>query len=376
MISDGVLGSSEVEDGDGITTTMPVMTDEGLVANSSLERATLTRRTARRLQTQYSNALAPGKSMSGGSGVFWTMVFVLLLLALCNLALTFFAMGVLRLGIGMESIEFITEPQPMLKLFGLADLGLVQQKDGILTTYAGESLSITGDNSQVSIGVNTVRPSPALHISQHSVRVVNVNKFQVLEPETGRTVFSTDHPSFAVPRGVKNLHVQRTQTPRIVSPTYADLAIRADSTIRVKGNEGVSMSGRTLEWNADQDIYLRSFNGSLILDGGSGGIFVEVNNLPLAGQEVDHSWDRGQYKLCVCHKSVSSGKGGDFSSRDGSDFSNTGGGRGSANTAREIPPNTLEEGRLFRVPVPLDNMRRSKQHQINCASFTNPCMTM
>ena len=51
-------------------------------------------------------------SVSGdGGGVFWTLVTVLLVLALSNLALTFFAMGVLRLGIGMESIEFITSPQ-------------------------------------------------------------------------------------------------------------------------------------------------------------------------------------------------------------------------------------------------------------------------
>lgn len=47
--------------------------------------------------------------------------------------------------------------------------------------------------------------------------------------------------------------------------------------IRVKGNEGVTMSGRTLEWNADQDIFLRSLNGSLVLDGGVGGLFVEVS---------------------------------------------------------------------------------------------------
>lgn len=41
--------------------------------------------------------------------------------------------------------------RPMLKLFGLADLGLVQQRDGVLSTYANEPLSITGDNSQVSV---------------------------------------------------------------------------------------------------------------------------------------------------------------------------------------------------------------------------------
>ncbi|KAF2352496.1 Sarcoglycan complex subunit protein [Trinorchestia longiramus] len=267
-------------------------------------------------------------------------------------------MGVLRLGIGMESIEFITENPRMLKFFGKADLGVVQQQNGVVSSYAGEPLTIVGDNSQVSIGVNTVRPSPAVHVTQQAVRIHNVQRFQVVEPVSGKAVFSTTHPSFGVPRGVQNLQVQRAQTARVVSPTFSDLSVRADSTIRVKGNEGVSMEGRTIEWNADKDIFLRSLNGSLVLDGGSGGIFVEVNNLPLAGP-VDHAKDRGQYKLCVCSNAIRSSE--QLLYRTGP-----------TNDTRT----TLPEGYLFRVPVPLDNMRRSARHRITCASFRNPCMSM
>jgi len=53
----------------------------------------------------------PTKDASAGSAVFWLLVAVLSVLALSNLALTFFAMGVLRLGAGMESLEFITGSQ-------------------------------------------------------------------------------------------------------------------------------------------------------------------------------------------------------------------------------------------------------------------------
>lgn len=386
MVSDGGDGLNVCDEldtsrcsagGGGSNAAGTGLVEEGLVASSTLERATLTRRTARKLGQQFSAATAAEKPSSGSGGVFWTLVAVLLLLALSNLALTFFAMGVLRLGAGMESIEFITGNNPMLKLFGLADLGLMQQHDGVLSTYANEPLTITGDNSQVSIGVNTIRPSPAVHVAQHSMHVVNVNKFQVVSPSGGQEVFSTERPSFGVPRGVHSLHVERAQTPRVVSPTHADLGVRADSTIRVKGNEGVTMSGRTLEWNADQDIFLRSLNGSLVLDGGAGGLFVEVNNLPLAGP-VDHTRDRGQYKLCVCHKPrrpasrTRFGKTGTADSYRGSLKSGP-----SAGDASEPSSSvSLAEGHLFRVPVPLDNARRSKVHQINCASFTNPCMMM
>lgn len=47
----------------------------------------------------------------GESTFFWGLVVVLLLLASGNLLLTFFAMGVLRLGYGMESIELLPGTQ-------------------------------------------------------------------------------------------------------------------------------------------------------------------------------------------------------------------------------------------------------------------------
>ena len=57
---------------------------------------------------------------------------------------------------------------------------------------------------------------------------------QVLNPETADVVFSTDKPSFTVPRGVKNINVVKAQTARIVSPTNNNLNIRADSSVSAK----------------------------------------------------------------------------------------------------------------------------------------------
>lgn len=50
-------------------------------------------------------------TQQGESTFFWGLVVVLLLLASGNLLLTFFAMGVLRLGYGMESIELLPGTQ-------------------------------------------------------------------------------------------------------------------------------------------------------------------------------------------------------------------------------------------------------------------------
>lgn len=94
----------------------------------------------------------------------------------------------------------------------------------------------------------------------------------------------------------------------------------------------MSFDAKKLTWSADQDIYLKSINGSILLDAGAG-YMVDVNTLPLAG-DVDDENGRGQYKLCMCKP----------------------------------------QGQLFRVPVPVNNNKRTSA--INCASFTNPCTGM
>ena len=100
----------------------------------------------------------------------------------------------------------------------------------------------------------------------------------------------------------------------------------------MKGNEGLSLKGSKLTWSADQDIYIKAINGSVILNGKSG-IYVDVNDLPLADSSSMGGVGRGQYKLCVC----------------------------------------WPHGQLYRVPVPADNNYRIPSKQLNCASFSNPC---
>jgi len=37
----------------------------------------------------------------------------------------------------------------MLKFFGMADLGIVQQQNGLLSSFSGEPLRLVGDSGQV-----------------------------------------------------------------------------------------------------------------------------------------------------------------------------------------------------------------------------------
>ncbi|XP_066942092.1 beta-sarcoglycan [Macrobrachium rosenbergii] len=317
----------------GDSAAASLLAESTSLAPSTLERATLTRQsrsTNRTTSTERETVSKRSETNRGESGFFWGIVVVLLILASGNLLLTFFAMGVLRLGYGMESLEFLPESSAT-KFYGRADLGNVYKKDGLIYSYTDVPFSIQGDNSKVSLGLRTSAKPPVLEVGPESTEIKRVEHFQVTDPDSGTPIFSTDYPSFGLPQGIENLNVKKTQTARVASPTSSDLLIRSDSTIHLKGNEGMSFDGGKLTWSVDQDIFMKSLNGSIYLEAGAG-IMVDVNALPLAAN-VDVTKDRGQYKLCLC----------------------------------------MPQAQLFRVPVPVHNNRLEPAIQINCASFANPC---
>ncbi|GFX68315.1 beta-sarcoglycan [Trichonephila clavipes] len=65
----------------------------------------------------------------------------------------------------------------------------------------------------------------------------------------------------------------------------------------LKGNEGLNMAGKEIVWITGLDLYLKSVNQSIILDGADG-VMVSAEKLPFAAETQDSAprW----YKLCVC----------------------------------------------------------------------------
>lgn len=62
------------------------------------------------------------------------------------------------------------------------------------------------------------------------------------------------------------------------------------------------MESKELFWSADQDIYLKSINGSVVLSGKEG-VFIDVRYLPIAvtmNKTDKYSQGTGQFKVCVC----------------------------------------------------------------------------
>ena len=266
---------------------------------------------------------------------FWTLVMLLFFLALGNLLLTFIILGVLRLGQGMESLELVPE-KSLVMFYGNTDLDRIYKRDGKLEGFDECPVEITGDNGSVHINLVDKEghvTEPKINVTLNNTIITGVNSFDVRDPVTNHSVFSTGFPNFGLPRGVKKLDIRMAQTRRITSPVNASLFLRSDKHTVLRGSEGTRMEGREIVWSADQDIYLKSVNGSVILSGREG-ISVDIKSIPIALGDGGNPTSL-HFKVCVC----------------------------------------MPEGKVFRVPVPMGvSNKHVGCHNVDLSSHTNPCM--
>ncbi|XP_072943319.1 beta-sarcoglycan [Epargyreus clarus] len=266
---------------------------------------------------------------------FWTLVVLLFVLAIGNLILTFAILAVLRLGQGMESMEFLPEHNAV-KFFGHADLDHVYKRDGLLESFRDVPMSISSDNGSVLFNLQTrlSRSDTKLVVNASGVFARGVNSLELLDPDTGELVFSTSNPQMTIPDGVNNLLAKQVSTKRISCPVDEDLTLRSETSAHLRGAEGTRMESKELFWSADQDIYLKSINGSVVLSGKEG-VYVDVRYLPIAmplNKSDKYSQGTGQFKVCVC----------------------------------------MPQGKLFRIAVPT-GQKVSCAH-INMTGELNPCV--
>ncbi|CAH2062156.1 unnamed protein product, partial [Iphiclides podalirius] len=242
------------------------------------------------------------KSMQRGrkTFAFWTFVCLLFVLAIGNLVLTFTILAVLRLGYGMESMEFLPE-HDAIKFLGATDLDHVYKRDGLLSGFQDVPMTISSENGSVVFNLQTrlSRSDAKLVLNTSGVFVRGVSSLDLLDPETGEVVFSTSSPEMNLPEGVNNLLAKQISTKRIASPVDEDLVLRSETSAHLRGAEGTRMETKQLFWSADQDIHLRSINGSVVLSGKEG-VFVDVRYLPIASASNASAPPAAQFKVCVC----------------------------------------------------------------------------
>lgn len=229
---------------------------------------------------------------------FWTLVGLLCLMALANMVLTCIIVKVLRIWPRMESFEVVPE-HSLIKFHGNTDLDKILKHDGKVEGFKGEPIKITGQSGPVNIDIQGVLgKSRKMKMQDNETHFQGIESFEVYDPVTGKPIFSTGSPNFGLPRGVRNINVGVAKTNKISSPFNKTLTLKSDSFARLKGNEGTKMEGKEILWSADQFIFLRSVNGSIILNS-TKGVYIDVKNIP----SVQISSDKplvGHFKICVC----------------------------------------------------------------------------
>ncbi|XP_065113211.1 beta-sarcoglycan [Paramisgurnus dabryanus] len=235
--------------------------------------------------------------LRGRKGIIAIAIIILLfLLALINLIITLVIWTVIRIGPGgCQSMEF--HESGLLRFKQKADMGVVHPLHK--STVGGrkdQNLVITGNNNPVVFQQGNTK----LSVEEDKTSIVSDLGISFTDPRTQTTFFSTDFDNheFHLPKEVKVLNVKKASTERITSNASSDLTIKGDGKAIIRGNEGVYIMGKTVEFNLGGDIELKAEN-SIILNGS---VMFSPSHIPNSSLGGDLYYNDGQerYKLCMC----------------------------------------------------------------------------
>lgn len=230
---------------------------------------------------------------------------------------------------GMQSIELVPQHES-IKLFGEVDLDHVYKRNGKLESYQDEPMEITSNDSPLLLNLaRNGRGTTKVKIDPTDILFKGLNSFEVKEKEN-ETIFSVNEPIFRNLRNVNNIKTKYTYTNKIRSPIGESLKVDGE-TVNLKGAEGSQIESKEIFWSADQDIYLKSINGSIVLSTKEG-IFIDLNRIPVARLSTK-TYITSQFKVCVC----------------------------------------MPKGKLFRIPV-VRPSEKAYCHHINTSLEHNPCI--
>ncbi|XP_009333491.1 PREDICTED: beta-sarcoglycan [Pygoscelis adeliae] len=223
------------------------------------------------------------------------VIVLLFVLAVINLIITLVIWAVIRIGPnGCDSMEF--HESGLLRFKQVSDMGVIHPL--YKSTVGGrrnEDLVITGNNQPIVFQQGTTK----LSVEKDKTSITSDIGMEFVDPRTQNTLFSTDYETheFHLPNGVKILNVQKASTERITSNATSDLNIKVDGRAIVRGNEGVFITGKTIEFRMGGNMELKAEN-SIILNGT---VMVSPSRLPSSsyGEQFNNgNWLR--FKLCMC----------------------------------------------------------------------------
>lgn len=248
----------------------------------------------------YSESSLQMRSLKQGRNTFafWTVVALLLVLTVGNLILTLTIIGVLRLGKGIQGMELIPEEE-LIKFYGTTDLDRVYSKIiGQIDGFADVPVTITGDEGNVYIKLQrNGKSNTRMEMNSSGINFNEINIFEVKDPISGSTIFTTHRPHYNMPKGADNLIVKAASASKLTSPIGQPLLLEAEN-VYIRGSEGINVDSSSLLIRAG-NITINSTQGATIFEAKSG-VFLDMDNMPKVSSEFGIRTGTVQYKICVC----------------------------------------------------------------------------
>nr|XP_033801586.1 beta-sarcoglycan isoform X3 [Geotrypetes seraphini] len=285
------------------TTNVTEQSSNGPVKKSMREKAVEKRNVNKEHNSNFKAGYIPidedrlhKTGLRGRKGNLAICVIVLLfILAVINLIITIVIWVVIRIGPnGCESMEF--HDTGLLRFKQVSDMGVIHPL--YKSTVGGrrnEDLAITGNNQPVIFQQGTTK----LSVEKDKTSITSDVGMEFVDPRTQKTLFSTDYATheFHLPTGVKTLNVQKAATERITSNATSDLNIKVGERAIVRGNEGVFIMGKTIEFRMKSDMELKAEHMIVL----NGTVMISTSRLPSSSTgEFLYVDDWVRYKLCMC----------------------------------------------------------------------------
>lgn len=123
----------------------------------------------------------------------------------------------------------------------------------------------------------------------------------IRDPETNLPIFASSKFKYNVEKPMQSLETNIVHVAEVVSPLNKKLEVEANKII-LRGIEGTSIDGKEILVSAEQNIYLRSSNGSIVLNAHNG-IFMDIDRIYKLETVIEFNQNNSnlQYKLCICY---------------------------------------------------------------------------
>lgn len=137
-------------------------------------------------------------------------------------------------------------------------------------------------------------------MGSNGTELKGVNLMMIKDPDTNLPLFASTKLKYNIEKPTRNLESNIVYAAEVVSPNDKKLDIQSINMF-VRGIEGTKIDGKEVFVSAEQNIFLKSSNGSIVMNS-LNGIYIDIDRIPVA-PDVEYSQVRNdlQYKLCLCY---------------------------------------------------------------------------